>query len=99
MYNFCNHIYSTDSLKKDPDPGSGSGSIIPDFQFKNPDPKFMISDPQHCMILWRSIVDLAPGQVQDGGVEEIVAHEDRPLQARRPHRNGAVTGTCAIMPP
>jgi len=43
--NFFHHI----KLQKDPDPGSGSK--IPDFQLKdpdpNPDPKLLISEPEH----------------------------------------------------
>jgi len=42
---FFHHL----KLQKDPDPWSGSGSEIPDFQFENPDPdpKSLISDPEH----------------------------------------------------
>jgi len=28
--------------------GSGSGSEIPDFELEDPDPKLLISDPEHC---------------------------------------------------
>jgi len=28
----------------------GSGSEIHDFQFEDPDPKLLISDPEHCRI-------------------------------------------------
>jgi hypothetical protein len=41
----------------DPDPGApklqiqcGSGSEILDFQVKDPDPKLLISDPEHCFL-------------------------------------------------
>ena len=36
------------SSQKDPDPGSKSGYEILDFQFEDPDPKLLISDPEHC---------------------------------------------------
>ena len=45
MTTFFHHL----KLQKDPDPGSGSGygSEIPDFQLEDPDPKLLISDPEH----------------------------------------------------
>jgi len=31
--------------------GSGSGSEIPDIHLEDPDPKLLISDPEHCLKL------------------------------------------------
>jgi len=40
-------FFTITSSQKDPDPGSGSGSKILDFQYEDPDPKLLISDPEH----------------------------------------------------
>jgi len=43
---FFHHL----KLQKDPDPGFGSGSEIPDLQLEEPDPdqKLLILDQEHC---------------------------------------------------
>ena len=34
--------------------------------------------------------DLTPGKVQDGGLEEVVTHEERPLERGQPNGHGPV---------
>ena len=34
----------------------------------------------------RGKTDLTPGEVQDGGLKEVVTHEERPLERGQPNR-------------
>jgi len=43
-----NFFFTISSSQMDPDPGSGSE--IPYFQFEDPDPKLLISDPEHWLL-------------------------------------------------
>jgi len=77
----CLHInqnwqlfFTISSSQKYPDPesgsGSGSGSEIPDLQFENsdPDPKLLISDPEHCL-------ELSKPKIVKGSVCQFSGHD------------------------